>query len=177
MGDRQPEGEVAARAINELCGKLMPRARTKCGRARGHSGWCHSEATEAAIKEGRAERRRSGGIDPADRRRWSRKSRLLRYGLTEATFDQFLEVQQYACAMCGKPFREDGRICVDHDHTCCPDEKKSCGQCIRGLLCLSCNTTLGHIERNQELARRYQTNPPGPFVRAAQAQTNKAPAA
>lgn len=36
-------------------------------------------------------------------------------------------------------------IRVDHDHKCCPG-RKSCGRCIRGLLCDSCNLDLGIIE-------------------------------
>jgi hypothetical protein len=50
-------------------------------------------------------------------------------------------------------------IFIDHDHACCLDEKSSCGTCIRGLLCLSCNTTLGLIERKYELARAYLDSP------------------
>jgi len=34
------------------------------------------------------------------------------------------------------------RLVVDHDHECCPDEK-SCGKCVRGLLCNWCNRMIG----------------------------------
>lgn len=66
--------------------------------------------------------------------------------------------------MCRTPFEEDRPIFTDHDHACCPDEKASCGECVRGLLCLSCNTTLGLIERKYELARAYLDSPPGQLV-------------
>jgi hypothetical protein len=51
-------------------------------------------------------------------------------------------------------------LCVDHDQACCPDEKRSCGNCIRGLLCLAGNTALGHIERKLGLAQAYLAAPP-----------------
>jgi hypothetical protein len=82
-------------------------------------------------------------------------------------FDRLLEAQGHACAMGGEPFTEDSMIFVDHDHACCPKEKSSCGSCVRGLLCLSCNTALGHIERKGDLARAYLAAPPGRLLSAA----------
>jgi hypothetical protein len=35
-------------------------------------------------------------------------------------------------------------LAVDHDHNCCPS-KKTCGKCIRGLLCMDCNRGLGYF--------------------------------
>ena len=71
-----------------------------------------------------------------------------------------LEAQGYACAMCRKPFEDDQPISIDHDHNCCPAEKSSCGRCVRGLLDLSCNASLGHIERKYEMAQPYLGSPP-----------------
>jgi hypothetical protein len=65
----------------------------------------------------------------------------------------------HACALCHEAFEDDQPICIDHDHACCPDEKSSCGKCVRGLLCLSCNTALGIIERKLEQARAYLDRP------------------
>ena len=70
-----------------------------------------------------------------------------------------LEAQGYACAMCRKPFEDDQPISIDHDHNCCPAEKSSCGRCVRGLLDLSCNASLGHIERKYEMAQSYLDSP------------------
>jgi hypothetical protein len=36
----------------------------------------------------------------------------------------------------------NGGFHVDHDHACCPGTR-SCGKCIRGMLCNRCNTGLG----------------------------------
>lgn len=62
--------------------------------------------------------------------------------------------------MCNEPFKDGQRICIDHDHNCCEAEKKTCGECVRGLLCLTCNAALGHIERRYDLARAYLDNFP-----------------
>jgi len=35
---------------------------------------------------------------------------------------------------------------VDHDHKCCNDGYRTCGQCVRGLMCPQCNLTLGWLE-------------------------------
>jgi len=91
--------------------------------------------------------------DPVARRRWNLACKLSRYGLTRESFAQLLAAPQNACAMCFTPFLEGQAPCIDHDHACCPDEKSSCGRCIRGLLCLPCNAALGIIERKYEMAQ------------------------
>lgn len=50
------------------------------------------------------------------------------------------------CEICGA----GGKIHVDHDHACCPG-KISCGKCVRGYLCLSCNTLLGKAKDSPAL--------------------------
>jgi len=74
---------------------------------------------------------------------------LSKYGLTPAQYDALLESQNGCCAVCKEPetavHQKTGlprRLAVDHDHSCCPGER-SCGACVRGLLCYSCNTGLG----------------------------------
>jgi hypothetical protein len=144
-----------------LCGKWMPRKRTACARRQGHAGECR---TAAAMVDRRERKGRQRGRNPSDgpaaKRRYFQKFKLARYGLTKEQFDQLLEAQQNTCAMCREPFQEGQPICIDHDHACCPSEKRSCGKCIRGLLCRSCNTSLGHIERRYALARAYLEKPP-----------------
>jgi hypothetical protein len=108
-----------------------------------------------------------GSEDKATRAQWHKAYRLKRYNITQKQFDWLLEAQQYACAMGGEPFTEGSAICIDHDHACCPDEKRSCGKCIRGLLCLDCNTTLGKIERKLKMAQAYMAAPPGKMLPAA----------
>lgn len=60
-----------------------------------------------------------------------------RYNIDAATYMRLLASQDGACAICGiKPGSR--RLAVDHDHKCCPG-RRSCGACIRGLLCKRCN--------------------------------------
>jgi hypothetical protein len=109
----------------------------------------------------RVRRRARVRNDPPEAlKRWRLAHKLKRYGLTQEDFDRLLEIQGYACGMCQEPFEDGQVIFIDHDHACCPDEKKSCGECVRGLLCLSCNTALGIIERKLATARAYLDSPP-----------------
>ena len=65
------------------------------------------------------------------------------------------------------PFEEGQLIHVDHDHACCRRKNRSCGECIRGLLCHTCNIALGHIERRYAMARAYLDSPPVRLLDAA----------
>lgn len=93
--------------------------------------------------------------DPESRAKWRRKGRLAAYGLTPERFDEMLAEQGNACAMCREPFKEGRPIVVDHDHSCCDTKLRSCGKCVRGLLCHPCNIALGQIELKSEMARVY----------------------
>jgi hypothetical protein len=150
---------------DDMCGKWMPRAGTTCARKPKHKGDCR---TAQALQERRqrltARRRGQTLSTPEARARWRLKHKLKRYGLTQALFDALLEAQGYACGMCRESFSDDQAIFIDHDHACCRDEKSSCGKCVRGLLCLGCNTALGHIERKYEIARVYIGSSPGQLV-------------
>ena len=77
----------------------------------------------------------------------SRKHTLKRrYNITVEQYDVLLESQGGACAICGRvPVEGERRLAVDHDHACCPDGEKTCGKCIRGLLCVSCNSGVGML--------------------------------
>ena len=86
---------------------------------------------------------------------------------TEDSFAQLLVAQDYACGMCREPFKEGQRIHVNHDHACCKDKCRSCGKCVRGLLCHVCNIALGHIERRYALSRLYLDNLPAQLVARA----------
>lgn len=90
-------------------------------------------------------------------RKWRENNKLLvlyndlwsRYRLPRERFNALLLRQNYRC-VCGELFTEpDNRPHVDHDHACCPG-RKSCGKCVRGLLCSRCNVALGMLGDNLE---------------------------
>ena len=58
------------------------------------------------------------------------------FGLTVEEYDAMLDAQHGVCAICGK-LPQKKRLAVDHNHTT--------GK-VRGLLCPSCNRTLGYFE-------------------------------
>lgn len=86
----------------------------------------------------------------------AREQRKRLYGVTEEKFNTMV-MSQTGCAICGAP-EPGGRGAwhIDHDHSCCPGIK-SCGKCIRGLLCLACNMRLGVVENHDwvALAKEY----------------------
>lgn len=68
--------------------------------------------------------------------------RVARFNISGGTYRAMLADQEGACAACGTvPGPKAKRLAVDHDHKCCPGPT-SCGKCIRGLLCYSCNTDI-----------------------------------
>lgn len=148
--------------MSELCNKWMPRKKVRCARGAGHGGPCKSpEKMEAARVRRRGTKR---VVTKEDRARWKRNHKFVRLGVTEAQYNELLEAQGHACAMCRKPFGDEYPQ-FDHDHSCCPpqpggDRTKTCGKCVRGLLCFRCNTALGYIERYWLQAEIYLAGVP-----------------
>ena len=80
----------------------------------------------------------------SDSRRRQTSSRQVRFGID---FDDALAAQGGACLVCGTtspPGNFDGWA-VDHDHKCCPGSKRTCGRCVRGILCSKCNVGIGML--------------------------------
>lgn len=67
-----------------------------------------------------------------------------RYGLSVSEYQALLTIQGGRCAICCNVEKVGRVLSVDHDHSCCPGTK-TCGKCIRGLLCQSCNNGLGYL--------------------------------
>lgn len=86
------------------------------------------------------------------RERGADRARAITFGLTGSTYRELLAIQGGVCAGCGRPPGKR-RLAVDHDHACCPGPT-SCGRCVRGLLCWSCNKHLQHMGDDAGLIRR-----------------------
>ncbi len=92
--------------------------------------------------------------------RWGHLQR--KFGLDEAAFFALLAIQDGRCAIClSSDPQASGEWHVDHDHLCCPGTR-TCGKCVRGLLCFSCNTKIlagaGDDPEILERAARYLRN-------------------
>lgn len=93
------------------------------------------------------------------------ENRILRmYGITSDQHNWLLEQQDSQCALCLEfetavniHSGEVQKLCVDHFHGCTEghDSKKGCMQCIRGLLCKSCNVMLGYAEGKPLVEARF----------------------
>lgn len=78
------------------------------------------------------------------------------YSLSWFDYLSLLDNANYACQICNEPFTPANPAHIDHDHSCCKD-KTSCGKCVRGLLCRTCNSGLGHFRDNAtSLLNGYQ---------------------
>jgi hypothetical protein len=65
--------------------------------------------------------------------------RFVSRGITYDDYKVLLDRQDGRCAICGRP---ESELTIDHDHDHCHNSN-GCRDCIRGLLCGTCNTGLG----------------------------------
>lgn len=125
-----------------------PREQRECPICGTDISHMRRDAKSCSDKCGVELRRRDGRLKAI-----SRKALLARYGLTQEAFDALLAEQGGRCAICGStdPKTHHGRWHIDHDHSCCPNrDQRTCGECVRGLLCGQCNLGLGHFEDDPE---------------------------
>lgn len=73
---------------------------------------------------------------------------LRRYHLISSygiSYEEYEILASNGCNICGKHDKEN-TLHVDHDHSCC-DSKITCGNCVRGVVCGSCNSVLAAVDR------------------------------
>lgn len=80
------------------------------------------------------------------------RARIAAHGLTVERYENLLAKQGGVCAICKSPPKQNA-LHIDHDHKCCPGTY-SCGKCVRGLLCPTCNAhRVSMLEDNEMLGR------------------------
>jgi Recombination endonuclease VII len=94
---------------------------------------------------------RSRRLRAEDPKAYGDRQRAWNYSLTPEQYDQMVLDQLGICAnpRCARPLSH-----VDHDHACCPtgrNKQRTCGECVRGLLCRECNIALGIIGDSSEV--------------------------
>jgi Recombination endonuclease VII len=124
------------------CREFKPWAEYNKGNgARGYNSMCRVDSSLLHFEK------------PVEKRReYGRRSNLLfKYQLSLEDYQRLMDACGGVCQLCGKaetrkhPSGQVHELSVDHDHSCCPGDK-SCGRCIRGLLCSACNFALGRVE-------------------------------
>jgi hypothetical protein len=60
------------------------------------------------------------------------------------TLDEYKERSANGCELCGEV--SEISYHVDHDHKCC-NSHKSCGKCVRGIICHKCNVAVDKMEK------------------------------
>lgn len=137
--------------------KNSPRAKARKERQRlRHAERMTSDPNYVASRRRAAQRYETTRM--ADPERYARKKSqssknlpLRLYNVTPERYQEMLEAQGGRCYICGRlPHGKSpscDRLHIDHDHQCCPGNR-SCGECVRGLLCHTCNHGLGNFSDN-----------------------------
>jgi hypothetical protein len=79
--------------------------------------------------------------------------RFKRHNITKEIYDNLLSKNDGKCWIC----KVSDATHIDHNHSCCPGER-SCGNCVRGVLCSNCNTAIGLFHDSELLlneAKKY----------------------
>ena len=153
------EREGASTPSQFLLENQMAKRVSECHPEREHKarGYCHACYNRLFMKAFRDEynkryqrenkeywreyHRKHGGKRRGHRQSEATTTRLRNYRLTLNDYAKLLFEQGGLCKAC-RQLPDKRGYCIDHDHKCCSGAK-SCGKCVRGLLCSSCNCMLG----------------------------------
>lgn len=145
--------------------KLLPLPNcTTCGEQRqpqkGSKGLCQKcyDKARARSKTGSAEwqeNRNKRNAQYQDNIEFARhRSVVYKYGIPFEKYQEMFESQGGKCAICNRHRDEfQKNFAVDHDHSCCKTTRgnpRTCGRCVRALLCVNCNQGLGCFRDDKE---------------------------
>lgn len=123
-GQRRPNGEMYRYPTCKVCHNVKRRK-------------------QSTAPEELAARRERYASSPEHRRKVLSAQHRSRYGITLDEKDAMLAAQGGVCAACGDSESKGHGWATDHDHKCCPG--RSCGECVRAILCTNCNLALGQV--------------------------------
>ena len=83
-------------------------------------------------------------------RKWYLKST---YNITVEIYNKMLIDQNGLCDICETQITSKRYFDVDHNHFCCSGYR-SCGKCVRGLICFNCNSVLGHSKERIDILEK-----------------------
>jgi Recombination endonuclease VII len=143
-------GEVMMDKGCTKCGEILPLDRFNKNKSAkdGLQYWCKA-CTKASMVEwkGKQPPKPPRPKTSKNQRDYNLKHK---FGLTMAEYNQMVADQGGRCAACGAV--PETTFHVDHDHRCCPGSK-TCGKCVRSLLCHPCNVTLGFMRDDSDRLR------------------------
>lgn len=84
-----------------------------------------------------------------DQRRW--RSNQIKF--TAEQWQEMFSSQGHRCAICRTDTPGGKGWHVDHDHKCCPGDKRRCGKCNRAILCSRCNVGIGMLQDDPGIIR------------------------
>lgn len=79
----------------------------------------------------------------------SRDYNWKRHGLSKEEFESMVAKFDGKCHACKSAEAKN----IDHDHDCC-SSNRSCGKCVRGILCHNCNTALGLVKDSKDTLQK-----------------------
>jgi hypothetical protein len=112
-------------------------------------GWVHKMCPACRETHYQCERchvfldRDSGRVTRRCQRCERDRKLLSLYGITLDELEAMIEFQGGGCSICRRPVDLTSAH-VDHDHACCPGQR-TCGKCLRGVLCYLCNVGIGNF--------------------------------
>jgi hypothetical protein len=79
-----------------------------------------------------------------------RKNKQIRHNwkkhrISEEQYNNLLSLYGGKCHSC----KINNATSIDHNHACCPGGY-SCGECVRGVLCHNCNSSLGLLKDSRQ---------------------------
>jgi cytochrome c5 len=101
---------------------------------------CHADYMNHYYSTNEQQRKNKNRLNSGSDANWKR------HKISKEEFDTMVAKFNGKCHTCKKNDAKN----IDHNHDCCPGYR-SCGNCVRGILCNQCNTALGLVKDSPEV--------------------------